>query len=114
MANADAAADGRALAKSLAVAIAQSKSNDRPYATNPPGNQSQKGPKANADAERDTSSKKDQAQNTAEQGVTVNIRQNTTNKSFFQGLRSKVERGLPIGSCAGSVRLLVQIGRRSP
>ena len=59
----------------------------------PPGNQSDKGPKGNADAARDTSAKESHTQshtqNTAEQGETANIKQNTTNKGFFQGRRVK-------------------------
>jgi hypothetical protein len=56
----------------------------------PQGNRSNKGPKsADADAARDTSAKEDHTQNTAEQGDTANIKQNTTNKGFFQGRRVK-------------------------
>jgi hypothetical protein len=56
----------------------------------PPGNQSDKGPKsADADAARDTSVKKGHPENTAEQGDSANIKQNTTNKGFFQGRRVK-------------------------
>jgi hypothetical protein len=56
----------------------------------PPGNRSNKGPKpADADAARDTSVKEDHAQNAAEQGDTANIKQNTTNKGFYQGRRVK-------------------------
>ena len=55
----------------------------------PPGNQSNKGPSKNADAARDTSAKETLAQNTDEQGETANIKQNTTNKGFFQGRRIK-------------------------
>ena len=55
----------------------------------PPGNQSTKGPKVNADADRDTSAKKSHDQNTAEQGETANIKQNTTNAGFFKGRRVK-------------------------
>jgi len=56
----------------------------------PPGNQSNKGPKtADADAARDTSVKEGHTQNTLEQGDTANIKQNTTNKGFFQGRRVK-------------------------
>jgi hypothetical protein len=55
----------------------------------PPGNQSNKGPNSNAEADRDTSIKESHTQNTAEQGETANIRQNTTNKGFFQGRRVK-------------------------
>jgi hypothetical protein len=56
----------------------------------PKGNQSNKGPKtADADAARDTSGKEGHTQNTAEQGDTANIKQNTTNKGFFQGRRVK-------------------------
>lgn len=42
-----------------------------------------------ADAARDTSVKEDHAQNSAEQGDTANIKQNTTNKDFYQGRRVK-------------------------
>jgi len=56
----------------------------------PKGNQSTKGPKsADADSTRDTSVKEGHAQNTDEQGDSANIRQNTTNKGFFQGRRVK-------------------------
>jgi hypothetical protein len=56
----------------------------------PPANRSTKGPKsADADADRDTSVKEGHAQNIAEQGDTANIKQNTTNKGFFQGRRVK-------------------------
>jgi hypothetical protein len=56
----------------------------------PKGNQSNKGPKsADADAARDTSVKEGHTQNTGEQGETANIKQNTTNKGFFQGRRVK-------------------------
>ena len=55
----------------------------------PPGNQSNKGPKANADAKQDTSAKESHDQNTAEQGDTANIKQNTTNAGFFKGRRVK-------------------------
>jgi hypothetical protein len=56
----------------------------------PKGNQTNKGPKsADADAARDTSVKEGHAQNTSEQGDTANIKQNTTNKGFFQGRRVK-------------------------
>jgi hypothetical protein len=55
----------------------------------PPGNQSNKGPHENADADRDTSVKGSHSPNTNEQGDTANIRQNTTNKGFFNGRRVK-------------------------
>jgi hypothetical protein len=56
----------------------------------PPENRSNKGTKsADADAARDTSVTEDHAQNTAEQGDTANIKQNTTNKGFYQGRRVK-------------------------
>jgi hypothetical protein len=55
----------------------------------PPGNQSTKGPKRTADAAQDTAPKESHTQNTAEQGDTANIKQNTTNKGFFQGRRVK-------------------------
>ena len=55
----------------------------------PPANRSNKGVPRNADAARDTSHKQDHAQNTAEQGETANIKQNTTNAGFFKGRRVK-------------------------
>jgi hypothetical protein len=56
----------------------------------PKGNQSTKGPQtANADADRDTSVKDGHVQNSAEQGDTANIKQNTTNKGAFAGRRVK-------------------------
>ena len=55
----------------------------------PPANKSNKGvPKDGNDAQ-DTSHKKDYNQNTAEQGDNANIKQNTTNKGFFNGRRVK-------------------------
>ena len=55
----------------------------------PPGNQSPKGPKSNAEAERDTSKGHQDIQNSAEKGETANIKQNTTNAGFFKGRRVK-------------------------
>ena len=55
----------------------------------PPGNQSDKGPAANADAAKDKSLKGKHDENTAEQGETANIKQNTTNAGFFHGRRVK-------------------------
>ena len=55
----------------------------------PPGNQSNKGPKANADSARDTSKGSKKVQNSGEQGETANIKQNTTNAGFFKGRRVK-------------------------
>jgi hypothetical protein len=55
----------------------------------PPGNQSNKGPKQNADDLNDTTHKDSKVVNTSEQGETANIKQNTTNKGFFQGRRVK-------------------------
>jgi hypothetical protein len=55
----------------------------------PSGNRSNKGPKPNADAARDTSAKESHTENTAEQGDTANIKQNTTNAGFFKGRRVK-------------------------
>ena len=54
----------------------------------PPANRSHKGTGDDAEANRDTSKMKAEV-NTAEQGDTANIRQNTTNKGFFQGRRVK-------------------------
>jgi hypothetical protein len=55
----------------------------------PPGNQSTKGPKLDAEAERDTSNGNHGVPNSAEQGDTANIKQNTTNAGFFKGRRVK-------------------------
>ncbi|WP_245438902.1 hypothetical protein [Bradyrhizobium sp. SK17] len=55
----------------------------------PKGNQSTKGPKQNAEAERDTSKGHRDIQNSSEQGETANIKQNTTNAGFFKGRRVK-------------------------
>lgn len=55
----------------------------------PPGNQSTKGPKLAAKAERDTSKENRGVENSAEQGETANIKQNTTNAGFFKGRRVK-------------------------
>ena len=54
----------------------------------PPANRSPKGPGDNSEVSKDAA--KSHAEiNTAEQGDTANIRQNTTNKGFFQGRRVK-------------------------
>jgi hypothetical protein len=55
----------------------------------PPANQSDKGPKSDTDSIRDTSKGQKDIQNSAEQGDTANIKQNTTNKGFFKGRRVK-------------------------
>jgi hypothetical protein len=55
----------------------------------PPDNQSDKGPKSNADSARDTSKDHKGIENAAEQGETANIKQNTTNAGFFKGRRVK-------------------------
>jgi hypothetical protein len=55
----------------------------------PPGNQSKKGPKSDADAARDTSKGHKGIQNVDEQGDTANTKQNTTNAGFFKGRRVK-------------------------
>ena len=55
----------------------------------PPANRSNKGVSNNAKDVQDTSLKKTYIENTAEQGDTANIRQNTTNKGYFQGRRVK-------------------------
>jgi hypothetical protein len=54
----------------------------------PPANQSNKGPKDGTDPSQ-SAGKKPEPQNIAEQGETANIKQNTTNKGFFQGRRVK-------------------------
>jgi hypothetical protein len=54
----------------------------------PPANQSHNGTGDKSEANPDTSHAKGE-QNTAEQGDTANIKQNTTNKGYFQGRRVK-------------------------
>lgn len=54
----------------------------------PPANRSQKGTGDNAEASKDTSKAKGEV-NSAEQGDTANIKQNTTNAGFFKGRRVK-------------------------
>lgn len=53
----------------------------------PPANRSQKGTGDHSEKSKDATERKEE--NTAEQGDTANIKQNTTNKGFFQGRRIK-------------------------
>ena len=55
----------------------------------PPANRSNKGTGNDLGATPETSVKHSEPQNTAEQGETANIRQNTTNKGYFHGRRMK-------------------------
>jgi hypothetical protein len=55
----------------------------------PPENRSKKGPGNDPQKSVDASVKHSHPQNAAEQGETANIKQNTTNKGFFQGRRVK-------------------------
>ena len=60
----------------------------------PPANRSNKGPNDETDPSQGAGKKppfqkKPVPQNNAEQGETANIKQNTTNKGFFQGRRVK-------------------------
>lgn len=55
----------------------------------PPANRSQKGPGDTSEISKDEATPRGAEINTAEQGETANIRQNTTNKGFFQGRRVK-------------------------
>ena len=55
----------------------------------PPANRSQKGTGDHAEVNKDASKGHDDIQNTAEQGDTANIKQNTTNAGFFKGRRVK-------------------------
>jgi len=54
----------------------------------PPANRSPKGPGDKSEVSKDAAASHAEI-NTAEQGDTANIRQNTTNKGFFQGRRVK-------------------------
>jgi hypothetical protein len=55
----------------------------------PRANRSNKGTGNDLKATQDTSVKHPEPQNTAEQGQTANIKQNTTNKGYFHGRRMK-------------------------
>jgi hypothetical protein len=54
----------------------------------PPANRSHKGTGDNAEVNKDMAKTKAEV-NTAEQGDTANIKQNTTNAGFFKGRRVK-------------------------
>jgi hypothetical protein len=54
----------------------------------PPANRSPKGTGGKPDIKKDTTSQR-VVDNTAEQGETANVRQNTTNAGFFHGRRVK-------------------------
>jgi hypothetical protein len=55
----------------------------------PPANRSHKGPGDTTEVNKDTSKGHEDIQNSAEQGETANIKQNTTNAGFFKGRRVK-------------------------
>jgi hypothetical protein len=55
----------------------------------PPANRSHKGTGDDAEANKDTAAANKAEINTAEQGETANIKQNTTNAGFFKGRRVK-------------------------
>jgi hypothetical protein len=55
----------------------------------PPANRNKKELGANPAKTQDLSLKHAEPQNSSEQGDTANIKQNTTNKGFFQGRRLK-------------------------
>ncbi len=55
----------------------------------PPANRSPKGPKDETSPHQNAAAEHPEPQNIAEQGETANIKQNTTNKGFFQGRRVK-------------------------
>jgi hypothetical protein len=55
----------------------------------PPANRSNKGPHDATDPSQSAAMKPEPQNNNAEQGETANIKQNTTNKGFFQGRRVK-------------------------
>lgn len=54
----------------------------------PPANRSNKGTGDHGEVNKDTAKRKGEV-NTAEQGETANIEQNTTNAGFFKGRRVK-------------------------
>jgi hypothetical protein len=55
----------------------------------PPASRSTKGPKDEGSDPQNSATEHSEPQNVAEQGETANIKQNTTNKGFFQGRRVK-------------------------
>jgi hypothetical protein len=55
----------------------------------PAANRSPKGTGDNSEINKDTSKGHENIQNSAEQGDTANIKQNTTNAGFFKGRRVK-------------------------
>jgi hypothetical protein len=67
--------------------IKMSRHNEMPPV--PPANRSKKGTGDHAEVNKDTSKGHDDIQNSAEQGDTANIKQNTTNAGFFKGRRVK-------------------------
>lgn len=71
---------------SLTKGIAMSRHNAMPPV--PPANRSHKGTGDDVEVKTDTATTKAEI-NTAEQGDTANIRQNTTNAGFFKGRRVK-------------------------
>ena len=63
-------------------------SSHNPMPPVPPANRSQKGPGDKSEVSKDKATPHAEV-NTAEQGDTANIRQNTTNAGFFKGRRVK-------------------------
>jgi hypothetical protein len=55
----------------------------------PPANRSKKGTGGDAQSLPTDSTKNVERQNSSEQGETANIKQNTTNKGYFHGRRTK-------------------------
>jgi hypothetical protein len=55
----------------------------------PPANRSKKGTGGDTQPSSADSTKNPQPQNISEQGETANIKQNTTNKGYFHGRRTK-------------------------
>ncbi len=55
----------------------------------PPANRSKKGTGDKVEVNRDSTKGHSDIQNSAEQGDTANIKQNTTNAGFFKGRRVK-------------------------
>jgi hypothetical protein len=55
----------------------------------PAANRSNKGPNAETVPQKKAATEHSEPPNIAEQGETANIKQNTTNKGFFQGRRVK-------------------------
>jgi hypothetical protein len=72
---------------SLTEELSMARHNEMPPV--PPANRSHKGTGDKSEISKDASRGHEDIQNSAEQGDTANIKQNTTNAGFFKGRRVK-------------------------